>query len=170
MKLTWEYIAGFFDGEGCVSTHANRARRGSFGTHVSMSQSQERGRLLLLEIQAFLAGYGIKSYLLRINKRAALPQWNLTLAARPSVTVFLQHMLGRVAIKRIVVEDTLRFLRLFPSTRGPVTSSRNREGCEHVTRELIQTERAEGLTLQAIADKHGVSRSTIKKRKRQAAA
>ena len=128
MQLSWEYIAGFFDGEGCVTTHTNRSRRGLFGTQVSMAQSGVQGRALLAAIQGFLADHAIKSYLLQVNKRTAkTPMWSLVIGARPSVMAFFAHVRGRVIIKKQVVEDTWRFYTIYPSLRGPVTALRNRE-------------------------------------------
>jgi hypothetical protein len=161
MKITWEYLAGFFDGEGCVSTHQNRARSGSFGTSVTFSQSAERGRLLLVRIREFLAEHGIKSYLLQVNKNAKTEMFNLTIMARPSVELVLSHLRGRVDIKKVVVEDTWRFLKLFPSTRGATTAERNILATMDVNLDEMRQDRAAGLSYAAIGRKHGISTSAV---------
>lgn len=127
MQLNWEYVAGFFDGEGCVSTFTNRARRGLFGTQVTFGQSGERGRVLLTEIQEFLAAHGIKAYLMARKPARGQLAWALVIGARPSVMIFFGYVRGRVRIKKQVVEDTWRFYTIYPSLRGPTTALRNRE-------------------------------------------
>jgi len=165
MRIDWTYIAGFFDGEGCVTTHLNRARRGSFGTHVIISQSQERGRLLLEAIRDFMATHDIKGYVMRVNRNSSQkPCWNLVVAARPSVERMLRHLSGRVIIKKVIVEDTLRFLKAFPCTRGSVTAERNRAAMRYLNVEAIIVDRKSGMTYAALAEKYQTSPSTIQYR------
>jgi hypothetical protein len=69
---TPEYIAGFFDGEGCVHAYVVRGGAGRIATRISMSQ---RRRQVLDEIHESLGyghvwGRGDGAYLLRIDARA----------------------------------------------------------------------------------------------------
>jgi len=51
--MNWEYIAGFFDGEGCVYTYQD--------TSVRLDISQKKSRKVLEDIQFFLSANGIRS-------------------------------------------------------------------------------------------------------------
>ena len=50
MKMTWEYIAGFFDGEGCITLHSNRTN----GAKVYKIQISQANVLVLERIKDFL--------------------------------------------------------------------------------------------------------------------
>lgn len=165
MKVTIEYIAGFFDGEGCVSTHQNRARRGAFGTSISIGQSGDEGRQILAAIQTWLTDRGVNSYLLLRKRKAQYrPMWVLSVMARPSVTAFLALLRPHVSVKKTVVEDTLRFLKLYPSIKGPLTASRNRDVVRGFDLERAQRDRATGLSYDAIAKAQNVSEGFVYER------
>lgn len=116
MNMTWQYVAGFFDGEGCVTTYANCARPNHFNTRVIFSQSKERGKDLLKEIQLFLSEHRIKSYLHGgYDKRN---MWNLDICDRRGIETFLLTCLPLFRIKKTVAQDTWRFLRLYPTLVG----------------------------------------------------
>jgi hypothetical protein len=56
--MTWEYVAGFFDGEGCVS-YGNTTARGKSYRYVSLIFTQsEPQEEVIYEIKAFLEGEG----------------------------------------------------------------------------------------------------------------
>lgn len=65
MKMTWQYIAGFFDGEGCI--HKVKNRRFNYSIHLT--QTEEVGRILMNEISDFLAAQEIGCHVYdRTNK------------------------------------------------------------------------------------------------------
>lgn len=167
MKMNWDYIAGFFDGEGCVSTMSFAWR--PTATTVCIAQSGEEGRAILTAIRDFMWAVGIKSYLgspQNMHKRTR-PMHYLKISARPSVSLFLEHMLPRVSVKRVITQDTLRFFKAFPSTRGAVTTERNRSrgkfGAVGLDRDQLLLDLAELGTKKAVAAKYGVSDYTIHK-------
>jgi hypothetical protein len=108
--LSWPYIAGFVDGEGHI-------RIQGAGVQVSVFQSRERGRLVFIEMQNFLKGHGIKSAI-HLRKDG---QYCLYSCGRDNAVPFMRGMLPYLRIKKLEVQDILRYLRLFPlRNRGPV--------------------------------------------------
>lgn len=121
--ISWDFVIGFFEGEGTCCTYSNRARRGNYGTVVSMCQSGSEGQLLLIEIRDFLVAQGISCNVYGGNYKigpektligSKRPMWSLRMSSRVSCVAFLKAIRSSVRIKKQVVEDTLRFLTLFP--------------------------------------------------------
>lgn len=115
--LNWDYITGFFEGEGCVTTHANQARRGSVGSRVIISQAGDQGRKLLEEIQRFLSDHGIRAYL-HSRRGSRQKQWNLDICDRKGVVTFLRQVFPLLRVKKLIAQDTIRFFTVFPSIKG----------------------------------------------------
>src|SRR5260221_9626709 len=115
--LTWEWIAGFFDGEGCVSTCTNTGRNGTGSISASVSQSAAIGLEVLTDIKEFLGARGIKAYL-TCQKHPKNPRindnWQLRVMARTSVAPFLRGVIPYLRVKRVIADDTLRYLIAFP--------------------------------------------------------
>lgn len=120
MRLSWEYIAGFFDGEGNVGIFQNRARRGLGTPVITIAQSDERGRLLLSGMQEFLRERSVKSYLdvQRWKNPKHKPGFKLRICNRPGVTLFLRGVFPYLRIKKVEAQDVLRFLSIFGSIKG----------------------------------------------------
>jgi hypothetical protein len=168
MQLNWDYIAGFFDGEGSLSMMNFTHRDTLAAAVVTISQSGDEGLAVLTEMQTFLAERGIKAYLHRPRRiKRYRPMHNLKICARPSVSLFLQAMLPRVRIKRVVVQDVLRFFTLYPSIKGPVTAERNRAtgryGALNLNPDELRADLAAGMTRTALAAKHNTNIYTIHK-------
>lgn len=169
MRMNWEYIAGFFDGEGCVSTGPNAQRKGAFNTRICIAQSGNEGKTVLTLMKVFLETHGIQSSICDrgVRRGTNRPMFILRMWSRLSVERFLAAMLPLVSVKRVVVEDTLRFLRLYPSVRGPETTNRNRERSKYGSHVLdvgqLKADRASGMIWTAIASKHGVNSYTIRR-------
>lgn len=122
-NLTWEYIAGFFDGEGCVSCYNNPARPDALTVVASIAQTGLEGHALLTEIKDFLTGHGIKSYLdTKHSRMRSHPTYRksyaLRICAKPSLIPFLTNMIPYLRIKKVVAQDTLRFYTMYPTLRG----------------------------------------------------
>jgi intein/homing endonuclease len=117
--LTWEYLAGFFDGEGCLNTGSGSSRRSTGFSRIFLAQSGPQGLAVLREIQDFLEQYAIQSSLLTRPKVKAHHEAAhiLTIGRRDSLLAFLTAIRGHVRVKKQVVEDTRRFLLIYPSTR-----------------------------------------------------
>jgi hypothetical protein len=167
MRITWEYIAGFFDGEGSVSTQNQIHRPGSYCTGVAIAQSGDEGSTVLSAIQAFLLVHGIKGYIHHNRRGTNRPMHYYKISARPSVTLFLEAMLPRVSVKRLIVQDTLRFLKLYPSVNSAAIIERNKArgkyGAVGLDPVQLRADLAELKTLKAVGEKYGVNFYTIKK-------
>ena len=168
MKVSWDYIAGFFDGEGSVSTMNFTHRDTLAATIVTLSQTGAEGERILSDINRFLWENGVKGYVHSQIRRARYRQMHhLKICARDSVQGFLEAMLPRVSVKRVIVQDTLRFIKVFPSIHGPITSLRNRErgkqGAVILDVDVLKAERSAGASMKALAAKHGCTTYTIHK-------
>jgi hypothetical protein len=122
--MDWPYIAGFFDGEGCL--HAlGSFRKGTQGFRVTISQTQEE---VLKEIAAFLNANGIAAYVLRHRakprpdaKSPLKPAWNLWITERNSIRKFVEGVFPYLRVKRQRAEDYRRAVILTPNLVGATT-------------------------------------------------
>ncbi len=164
-KMTWQYVAEFFDGEGNVSTVPNVGRHAFFNSMACMCQSQERGRILFSEIQTFLREHGIKSYLAVVVRPPHHDMWTLRIAARPSLLIFLREVLPYVRIKKLVVQDTLRLAILMPNARGSARLAhvhQKRREVRDARRAGIVADLDAGLSTSQMAEKYGVTTMAIR--------
>ena len=105
--MTFQYIAGFFDGEGCVWTQASVP-------HRYFANLSQRKRPVLDEIRRFLALHGMKATVGRsFDRRRGLitPQYYLILSDMRSVASFLEHLYPYLIVKRRIAATALRALR-----------------------------------------------------------
>jgi len=106
MKLTWQYIAGFFDGEGCISVP-----RGSKHTRGSLTciMYQKRPEVLY-KIQEFLTNHGF-SCTVAPNQR---DQYHLYIKDGLLGNLrFLREIHPYLIVKKVEAQDTLRFFTVF---------------------------------------------------------
>ena len=118
--LNWDYIAGFFDGEGNVNVPCGTSERSLQQPRVTIAQSGERGRVVLVEIAAFLQNKAGISATVRprsLVKPHHETAWILHIGRRVDVVRFLTEMRGRVFVKKTATEDVLRYMIVFPSTQ-----------------------------------------------------
>jgi hypothetical protein len=124
MRMSWEYIAGFFDGEGHVGLgRQKRCGDGHFSRgspRVTMVQGLERGRTLLEEIQAFLASRGINSVVQVHSEGSAHERrsYRLRITGFRGVTHFLLCVFPYLRIKKVEAQDLIRYATVFPSLAG----------------------------------------------------
>lgn len=131
MQYSWQYIAGFFDGEGCV-TSGGKVRP---YPKVQMTQVGEQGRVLLQGIAEYMRAFDIESHTWRreIAKYYPGKPWRdvyvLTITKTESQLRFFEHVLPYIYIKKVVVEDFLRVMKLFPSmpTGSPIYNRQRSE-------------------------------------------
>jgi len=149
--MNWDYIAGFFDGEGCVTVCSSRC------AVVKIAQSTP-GASIFAEIKNFLAFHGIRSFVqprkVSGNRR---PQFQLSISERESVRNFLVRIFPLVKVKKVIVQDALRTMLIFPVV------SRNRRKLPINTRTL-RLDRAAGMSWKQLATKHGMSKAGIRNR------
>mgnify|MGYP001595777668 CR=1 FL=1 len=164
--MNWEYIAGFFDGEGSLSTMSSTYRPTM--TIACLTQSGKEGFVILSAIRDFLWALGIKGYICSANRRGNYRQiHNLRMSSRIGVTLFLEAMLPRVSVKRVIVQDTLRYFKMYPSTNTLATIERNKArgkyGSAGLDPEQLRRDLIELGTRKAVAAKYGVNPYTITK-------
>lgn len=114
MVMTWEYVAGFFDGEGNIRLDMGS---GKANAKLTLTQADERGRILLTVLQEFMAEQSIRA---RINKSAELGptgkyMYRLYIYNRAGVLAFLKNVFPFIYIKKLECQDIWRYLMLFPS-------------------------------------------------------
>lgn len=119
-QMTWQWLAGFFDGEGCIRFSPNG------GLHLTMGQAGPRGLRCLSEIQHFLAEQGVKTglhgprYQYLHQRERNTPLYSLWMSHRDSVCTVGRQLLPYLRVKRVEVQDHLRYCQLFPALRsGP---------------------------------------------------
>lgn len=120
MILTWQYVAGIFDGEGYVGVQSGG---GALTAKISISQSGKQGEALFGHLYPWLRDKGIKVYLSghvladpRYQKK-----WTLETHTRASVTAFLEGVFPYLIVKKTTSQDVLRFFKLFPKLSSAPT-------------------------------------------------
>lgn len=176
MMMRWEYIAGFFDGEGCVNT-TTRKVEGTQCVTVTIAQSNadgvEKPPAVLLEISAFLSEVGIvhnisggRKYLRQTTTsdgrkiNTTRPIYNLQIQNRHGIIAFLTGVRPFLRVKKTKSEDVLRFFKMYPDMRGRFSMKKQ----ENLSSEMVKADIAAGLTWEQTAEKHGCSITTIARR------
>jgi LAGLIDADG-like domain len=157
LKVSWPYVAGFFDGEGCI-THAWRKHgedRGYFVLSTSITQCGPIGKIVLTEIKEFLSEFGIVCQVRHdARKGTKLPHWkekfDLRVNRRESIIIFLRGLMPYVRVKKVITQDTLRFLVRFPSINGRLKGL-------NIDKAKILADRQAGMSYNKMSVKYGVS-------------
>ena len=109
MRMTWEYLAGLFDGEGNLCP--------TQGTIVwSISQSNQRGDLIMQEIQQFLNEQGCWTHRVRAAYRTSRGTGVMHICRtrnRTTVRQICKHLRPYSRIKRHEIQDAWRYLSLY---------------------------------------------------------
>lgn len=108
--MSWQYIAGFFDGEGCITL----CRDSSFSPNVQMTQTEYS---VLEIIKMFLEEHDIPSqiYSWRSQGPNCKQRWDLRIrGGRQTVKKFLENVIPYLIVKKLKAQDTLRTLVLYP--------------------------------------------------------
>lgn len=108
--MNWAYIAGFFDGEGCISTR--QGTNNPFRLTIVQSK-KNNGESLLNEIGGFLSGHQIRSGI-HLRNREKCPMVVLYIGQRRSIVKFLLGVMPYLRVKRILAQDVLRYSRIYP--------------------------------------------------------
>jgi len=109
--MTWEYIAGFFDGEGCVNVYPN-------GNTQRVAVTLTQGNPEVLEvIQEFLEDMGIPSAI--YAKSSSRSQWFvLSITAREQVKLVLENLTPYLIVKQPAAIKTLEWMKANPKRQG----------------------------------------------------
>ena len=115
-RMSWEYLAGLFDGEGNLHTAKTGCLR------WSLAQSRPRGLRICREVQQFLVAQGYRASVVssRYSRRSTPSMMHYVLVQeKRSVQAVCHALLPFVRIKKIEVQDVWRFLLLYPPLRQP---------------------------------------------------
>ncbi len=109
-KLNEDWLAGFFDGEGCFKITKQHGKNGKEYKHASimLSQSGEDGLLILLKIQQEYGGkiyHHLKIGEHKATKNAYKLYWN-----KDEGKTFLNRIIPRLILKRKDAELVLSYL------------------------------------------------------------
>src|SRR5467141_2483085 len=105
---TWEWLAGFFDGEGSI----NMCMGGNRATvSCTLTQAGTVGLKVLTDVRLFLQGQGISSCL--VHRQRPKSHWTtcheLRLGGRVAVMPFLRGLFPHLKIKKVKAQDVLRY-------------------------------------------------------------
>lgn len=119
MQITWQYLAGFFDGEGSISLTQNKSRPNTANYNCIFTQGVDNGaECLFADIQGFLRERGCKSYVQKRgktrNRFTNKDIFALQIMSRPSCKIFLEGVLPYLRVKKTKCQDILRYMNLFP--------------------------------------------------------
>lgn len=111
MKLSWEWIGGFFEGEGCVTWYAGEEGHRGRGAVISIGQKEKEP---LKQIATFLAQEGFRG--VRLYWRKPYPSkwrgkingcWMLQLTRKGENQWFLREIIPHLIAKRNKAESIL---------------------------------------------------------------
>jgi len=127
--MSWEYLAGFFDGEGSI-----RVQMGHRATavHIGIHQSDERGKIVLTEIKQFLCEEGIPSGLQfqRLTPNTNKPMYRLYVYNIEAAKKFVEGVMPYLRIKKLECQDIYRFVCIFPPYYAWLGARMKALGCE----------------------------------------
>ena len=102
MKMNWDYIAGFFDGEGCLYKNP----RGKHSYAISIAQKDKK---TLENIKEFLDSQNITCWISPFNKKSRVYQ--LFLKGYISNKIFLQNIRNKTFFKTKKIQNALLDMR-----------------------------------------------------------
>jgi len=157
--MNWSYIAGFFDGEGCISKNGTGHPCGSL-SYVAMLPQSESRRIALDKIAEFLDTQKITYGFYKRKGKDRGPNfeqmYNIRVMKRESLMKFLEGVLPYLTVKKILAQDTRRLLLMYPSLR--------KYGNTKITFKLtpdqirkMRSDRASGRTFRSLAEEYKVS-------------
>lgn len=110
MRMSWQYIAGFYDGEGHLSKGAS-----GLSHRVGITQTGADGLALLTYMAGFMDAHNITSSIgicKRDNPKHAT-RYDLNITNRSSVEIFLRLTFPYLHIKKLLAQDTLRLFKMY---------------------------------------------------------
>jgi hypothetical protein len=116
-EITWEWLAGFFDGEGSISV--TLGKHYGICARISVTQSGDRGHDVIEGIAAFLLLQGIFPSKIGVrspenNPLSKLPQYTLAISSRESVDLFLYKIFPYLKLKNLEAQHAWRTLKIYP--------------------------------------------------------
>jgi hypothetical protein len=107
-KISWQYIAGFFDGEGCISFNHRRGQNPNwYAVQLSMCQKE---KAVLIEIQKFLKENQIKSSL---YSRKDKQMFSLGVGKTGEIIELVNKLLPFLIVKKEKCKKALKFINKY---------------------------------------------------------
>jgi len=117
--ITWQYLAGFIDGEGTIGLYGRYDHPTAFGFPVlQVVQVGSRGYRLLLEVKDFLEQSGIGARITihdRLRPSHMETAYILRVGKRDAVARALKRLLPYLHRKKVEAQDVLRAIVLWPN-------------------------------------------------------
>ena len=118
LPMNWPYVAGFFDGEGCLHG-IEIGGKGKSRFRITISQTQKE---VLDEIAEFLQGQFVDAYVLRHKPKQPKahwkPCWNVWITKQQSVANFIAGVFPYLRVKKQRAEDYRRLCLMIPRLQG----------------------------------------------------
>jgi hypothetical protein len=112
MKITDAYVAGFFDGEGCIGIYSRKDREGGFHLRTQITQSLSRPTTEALKEMVAVYGGNLSGQDRYLRKRAYNWQLNADKAA-----AFLRRILPHLIIKKEQAQIAVAWQESRPKTQ-----------------------------------------------------
>ncbi len=106
-QLSWKWLAGFFDGEGCISVARQNPGQPPSAVRLSISQNGVQS-WVLDEINEFLETAGVLTYL---RPLAETGQRDVQISEFDSVEYVLKRLSPHLIVKKARAEECLRYMR-----------------------------------------------------------
>lgn len=140
VKITWEWLAGFYDGEGCINlTHQRCKRETAFSPQLDLVNTHIESMELIVD---FLAAHDIPVYVQRSensksyhreSNRRNKPKMTIRIARMANVKRFLELILPHLVLKRKQALLLLEFVST-RATKRTLTTARDFEIHEELRR------------------------------------
>lgn len=153
--ISWEYIAGFFDGEGCIGMYPDPKYR-TTRVLVEMCQAEPQ-EAVLFEIQAFCAQHGI-ALTDRVcpAKDNRAPLHKIYTVNRAVASEFLKRVEPFLRVKRVKAKELIAWADSNPARRGAHRRPLKKERVRQMQKML-----ADGMTQQEIAKELGFTQRYV---------
>lgn len=151
--MDWNYIAGFFDGEGNITIHKPNERGATKYVAISVAQKESKADVIYI-MKEFLEKEGIETHL--YLQKTQGEKWEnmvaLRIANKKNGEKFLKKIIGKLYVKKSEAEKALEFYTTFKRNINDIT--------EEEGREIIELYMS-GKSCEKISKIFGVSKTTI---------
>jgi len=152
-EISWQYIAGFLDGEGCIGFYPD-GRTARVLVEICQAEPQEQ---VLFEIQAFCAEHGIMlTHRVSQSYGNRTPLHKIYTVNRAVASEFLKQIEPYLRVKRLKAKEMIAWADAHPARRG----SRPRPIKKAKVLKILQL-REEGMNLNRISYQVGLNRSHV---------
>ena len=105
MKMNWNYIAGFFDGEGSVTLYKENKNRWGRAVKINIEQKDTKS---LKAIKKFLLEKGLNK--VGLYSRKTRTTSCIQIQNKFDIALFLENIIPRVIVKKKKCEKCLKFI------------------------------------------------------------